>query len=263
MQNRRSCVHQPSAFSLPWARRAFPRLRTPSTPRRCLPKFHTARSARDKHRSTPCGPLPLSFHHARHAVFSPVTLQQSLTPLPSLCPGPCRMSSRRCWTVGPSPSTLPAVALNKSLASAAGAPVAILELRVINTAPIREWTKMLYAVQRYFYAVPMERHDHSRRRRRLLHRHLHRHLLCVLLPPPRTQEQGDVHASQCYSHAARNDAARNDAARNGADALSADVRESIRRAATARPRRCSSMPNTARPWRCSSMPNLEASSRGF
>ena len=145
--DRRSCVHQPSAFSLPWARRAFPRLRTPSTPRKCLPKFHSARSARDKHRSTPCGPLPLSFHHARHAVFSPVTLQQSLIPLPSLCPGPCRMSSRRCWTVGPSPSTLPAVALNKSLASAAGAPVAILELRVINTAPIREWTKMLASGQ--------------------------------------------------------------------------------------------------------------------
>jgi hypothetical protein len=145
--DRRSCVHQPSAFSLPWARRAFPWLRTPSTPRRCLPKFHSARSARDKHRSTPCGPLPLSFHHARHAVFSPVTLQQSLTPLPSLCPGPFRMSSRRCWTVGPSPSTLPAVALNKSLASAAGAPVAILELRVINTAPIREWTKMLASGQ--------------------------------------------------------------------------------------------------------------------
>ena len=119
--DRRSCVHQPSAFSLPWARRAFPRLRTPSTPRRCLPKFHTARSARDKHPSTPCGPLPLSFHHARHAVFSPVTLQQSLTPLPSLCPGPCRMSSRRCWTVGPSPSTLPAVVLNKGLATAAAA----------------------------------------------------------------------------------------------------------------------------------------------
>lgn len=145
--DRRSCVLQPSAFSLPWARRAFPRLRTPSTPRKCLPKFHTARSARDKHRSTPCGPLPLSFNHARHAVFSTVTLQQSLTPLPSLCPGPCRMSSRRCWTVGPSPSTLPAVALNKSLATAAGAPIAILELRVIVSAPIREWTKMLASGQ--------------------------------------------------------------------------------------------------------------------
>ena len=130
--DRRSCVHQPSAFSLPWARRAFPRLRTPSTPRKCLPKFHSARSARDKHRSTPCGPLPLSFNHARHAVFSPVTLQQSLTPLPSLCPGPFRMSSRRCWTVGPSPSTLPAVVFVTGLASAPGA----------NSAPIRERTSI-------------------------------------------------------------------------------------------------------------------------